>query len=210
MKGERERPRAPGKRYAAFLDPSGGSKDSFCVAVAHAEGDVGVLDCAREIRPPFDPDAATREIADLLKSYGIMRATSDKYAGAWVVERFQKYGITVEQSAQPKSDLYLGLLPLINSKRCRLLDDERLLNQLAGLERTTGRNRDVVDHQKNSHDDVANVCAGVLVHMLGGLDEKQRRENAYTRAIMNNIGDPGAHWNTLLDRVRANNFGRVW
>ena len=36
-----------------FLDPSGGSRDSMVAAVAHAEGDIGILDAIREIRRRF-------------------------------------------------------------------------------------------------------------------------------------------------------------
>jgi hypothetical protein len=60
--------------------------------------------------------------------------------------------------------LYLFLLPLVNSERVELLDDERLINQLTGLERRTSRGgRDSVDHAPGSHDDRANACAGAIV-----------------------------------------------
>ena len=39
--GRRELPRVAGVRYCAFADPSGGSSDSFTLAVAHREGDRG-------------------------------------------------------------------------------------------------------------------------------------------------------------------------
>ena len=39
-------------RYAGFTDPSGGSGDSFTLVIAHKEGELGVMDCIREVRPP--------------------------------------------------------------------------------------------------------------------------------------------------------------
>ena len=48
--------------YSAFADPSGGSSDAFTLAVAHVENGVGILDCLREIRPPFCPEAVVAGI----------------------------------------------------------------------------------------------------------------------------------------------------
>ncbi len=65
-------------------------------------------------------------------------------------------------AARPKSELYVDLLPLINSRRIELLDDARLLNQLCALERRTARgHRDSIDHPPGAHDDLINAVAGV-------------------------------------------------
>jgi hypothetical protein len=42
-----------GVNYQAFVDPSGGTSDSMTLAIAHRQGDIGVLDAVREVRPPF-------------------------------------------------------------------------------------------------------------------------------------------------------------
>lgn len=161
--GRRELPPVPGVNYRAFVDPSGGSADAFTLAIAHDEAASAVLDVIRERRPPFSPDAVVAEFASLLKAYHISRVIGDRYAGEWPRERFAAYGITYEPSAKPKSDLYLELLPLINSRRVELLDADKMISQLSGLERRPARNgRDSVDHAPGAHDDVANVCAGVL------------------------------------------------
>jgi hypothetical protein len=61
-----------------------------------------------------------------------------------------------------KSDLYRDLLPLINSRRLDLVDDPRLLTELAALERRTAcGGRDSIDHAAGGHDDLANAVAGV-------------------------------------------------
>src|SRR5207253_5221193 len=118
----RELPRQAGVTYVGFLDPSGGSADAFTIAIAHKTGECVTLDCLREIRPPFSPDSAAAEFSALLKSYGVLKVQGDKYAGVWPVEVFRKCGITYEQNARPKSELYQGLLPLLNSGRVELLD----------------------------------------------------------------------------------------
>ncbi|MDF0583308.1 terminase large subunit domain-containing protein [Bradyrhizobium yuanmingense] len=155
-------------RYIAFTDPSGGSNDSFTLAVAHRDSDRFVLDAMREVRPPFSPESVVEEFARLLRTYGISRVTGDRYAGEWPREQFRKYGIAYEVSARPKSDLYRDLLPLLNSRRADLLDNSRLATQLVGLERRTARGgRDSIDHSPGGHDDLANCVAGVLTTVAG-------------------------------------------
>jgi hypothetical protein len=53
---------------------------------------------------------------------------------------------------------------MLNSRAVALLDNERLVHQLNGLERRRGRTgRDTIDHAKGGHDDVINAAAGALV-----------------------------------------------
>ena len=51
-----------------MTDPSGGSGDSFTLAIAHKEHELGYLDLTREVRPPFSPEAVVYEFADLLQA----------------------------------------------------------------------------------------------------------------------------------------------
>jgi hypothetical protein len=70
----------------------------------------------------------------------------------------------VRHAEQTRSELYLSILPLINSGVCELLDVPRLVHQLVALERrTSGSGRDSVDHPRGAHDDCANAAAGALV-----------------------------------------------
>lgn len=94
-----ERGPLPGVRYHAFVDPSGGSADSFTLAVAHKQNEVAVIDCLREVRPPFSPEGVVGEFAQLLKSYRIGKVTGDRYAGEFPREQFRKCGISYEVSA---------------------------------------------------------------------------------------------------------------
>lgn len=167
--GIRERAPEQGVRYVGFLDPAGGSgADSMGLAVSHLDKrtGMGVLDCIREVKPPFSPEQVAQDFAATLKSYGITKALSDKYAGGFPVEAFKRNGITLEQSAKPKSDLYRDFLPLLNSKRVDLLDNPRLVTQLSSLERRTARSgKDSIDHAPGAHDDIANVVAGALTNL---------------------------------------------
>jgi hypothetical protein len=150
--------------YTAFVDPSGGSSDSMTLAIAHRQDDRAILDCIREVRPPFSPESVVEEFADTCRSYRVARVTGDRFAGEWPREQFQKRGITYHIAVKSKSDLYVAFLPLLNSRRIDLLDHPIAINQLCSLERRTGRGtgRDVIDHPPKSHDDLANVIAGVL------------------------------------------------
>lgn len=158
------RPPRPGLRYFAFTDPSGGRGDFFTAAISHAEGDVMILDCLLERRAPFNPSEVVSEIAALLRSYGIKEITGDKYAAEWVVEAFTKQRVKYNSSDRDRSSIYLDALPLFTTGRARLVDNQRLMHQFAGLERRTSRvGRDLVDHPPNGSDDCANSAAGALV-----------------------------------------------
>jgi hypothetical protein len=147
----------------AFIDPSGGSADSMTMAIAHVEGDIAVLDAIREVVPPFNPSSVVTDFCDLMKQYKINRCIGDRYAVEWVVSAFAQCGVSYEHSEQNKSELYGGLLPMMNSGKPALLTHDRQRKQLLSLERRTGRGRDVIDHPRNQHDDIANAVAGALV-----------------------------------------------
>ena len=158
------------RRYVAHVDPSGGASDSMTLAIAHLEGDVAVLDCVRERKPPFSPQSVVSEFAEVLKQYNIRSVRMDRYGAAWVREQFMLKGIGCVYSELSASELYLELVPLINSGRAALLDHKKLLAQLGNLERRTSRSgRDFVDHPQGSgfHDDLANSVAGAIVHAAG-------------------------------------------
>jgi hypothetical protein len=162
--GRRELPPVFGVKYRAFVDPSGGSQDSMTLAVAHRAGPRLVLDCVREVRPPFNPSEVVAEFAETLKTYRLSSVVGDRYAGEWPRERFREHGIRYEPSEKTKSEIYAELLPLLNSAAVELLDQPRLTAQLLALDRRTARGgKDSIDHAPGGHDDVVNAAAGVLV-----------------------------------------------
>jgi hypothetical protein len=203
-----ELPPVHGQPYSAFIDVSGGSSDSFTLAVGFAtggnaeippmpRGDLGpggrrvwpseasrvyweprldyperfdqrdeaarVTVCAlREWPAPFDPETVVAEAAQLLRTYGVFEAHADPYSKEWARSTFARYGIKLEQDSPSKTDLYAGLLPLLNSGRIDLLDNPRMIAQLLALDRRTIRGgRESIDHPRHGRDDIVNVVAGL-------------------------------------------------
>jgi hypothetical protein len=176
VEGRRELPPISGVQYSAFTDPSGGSSDSFTLAIGHLEdGNRAVLDCVRERKPPFSPDSAVEEFADLLLSYQVFSATGDRYGGDWVQESFRRHGVSLTASTRTKSEIYRELLPSLNAARIELLDHAPLRQQLLSLERRVARGgKDSIDHPPHAHDDIANSVAGVLVAVLPTAGKKKK------------------------------------
>ena len=151
-------------RYSGFVDPSGGSSDSFTLGIAHKENGIAVLDLVRDVKSPFSPETVVKEFADNLRRYRVTKVVGDRYAAEWPREQFRKHGVAYHPSERTKSEIYLELLAQINSRVVDLLDLPRLTAQLTGLERRTSRGgRDRIDHAPNAHDDLANAVAGAIV-----------------------------------------------
>ena len=114
----------------------------------------------REVKPPFSPDAVVREFASLLKAYGVLAVRGDRYGGTWPRERFCVHGVDYQPAGTSASDLYIELLPVLNSNRAELLDHARLIMQLCQLERhAAGSGKDSIRHPPGGHDDIVN-CRG--------------------------------------------------
>jgi hypothetical protein len=158
-------PSSKSVKYYGFCDAAGGSgQDSFVLGIAHGDGTIAVQDCIREFRPPFSPESVVGALADVLRSYGLSEVTGDAYSGEFVRELFRDKGISYRVSKKSKSEIYIDLLPMLNSGRVALLDHPKMVSQLCSLERRTtrGTGRDIVDHPPNSHDDLINAAAGAL------------------------------------------------
>jgi hypothetical protein len=164
VRGRQELLPAQALSYVAFVDPSGGRRDQFTAAVAHRSGDKAIVDLVKAWKPPFDPSAVTRECAEALKPYRILSITGDNYGGEWPVGEFRKHGITYQLCEFNRSQLYLAMIPVLNSKRCELPDDRRMIEEFRRLERRRGRSgRDTIDHPAyGGSDDIANSVAGAV------------------------------------------------
>jgi hypothetical protein len=159
--GPLELPFDKAHKYFGFVDPAGGGADEYTIAIGHKENDDTVIDLLRGRRGI--PAEITAGYAALLKSYRIRKIVGDRYAGSWPGDEFKKHDIEYSPSEKSKSGLYLDLLPSLNSGRVELPPDDRLVNQLIGLERRTARGgRDSIDHAPGGHDDRANVIAGLV------------------------------------------------
>jgi hypothetical protein len=175
-RGAHERAPISGVKYFGFADPSGGSSDSFTLAVAHREDERIVVDAIRERRPPFSPESVVAEFAGLVKSY---RAglRGDRYAGEWPREAFRRHGVEYMVAGKDRSAIYVEALPLFNSGKVDLLDHQRCASQFCQLQRRTGRGRDVIDHPPGGHDDVCNAVV--------------TRSRQPTRRLMPSLSDIG-------------------
>jgi hypothetical protein len=192
-----------GQRYAGFVDPSGGSSDSFTMAISHRDGERVVIDAIREVKPPFSPESTINDFAVLLKTYRVSMVTGDRYAGEFPRELFRKRGIRYECSELPKSDLFRDLLPKLNAQSIVLPRSDRLINQLSGLERRVSRaGKDSIDHGPGGHDDLANAVAGAA--SLAGL-----RPSASGVYFIADGVSPGPSNDDLGDHYMTRNDDRV-
>jgi hypothetical protein len=168
------RPPQAGRRYVSWIDASSGASDSFACGIGSAHGrDLLMLDCLVEVRAPFNTASATAQVAEVLKSYGLNETMGDDFAKGWVVSELARHGVRFQSrpSEMTRSALYLETISLFSAGRVRLLDNKRLVSQYAALERRVmPGGRDAVDHPNRSghHDDLSNVCAGVLWRLQAG------------------------------------------
>ena len=179
----------PGQHYFGFVDPSGGSSDSMTLAIAHRfrkDGQtIAILDCVREVRPPFSPEATVASFVEVLKSYRVAKVVGDHYGGEFCKEPFRKLGIQYELSDKSKSDIYQSLLASVNSGNVELLDLPKLQAQFVGLERRTARSgRDSIDHAPGAHDDVVNSVCGALALVISGPQPMRISQEALRLASM--------------------------
>jgi hypothetical protein len=166
LQGVFEIPPKEGKRYVGFVDGASGSGggDSMTLGIAFKDGAEIILACLLERRPPFDPEQVTAEFAEVLKRYRVTKVTGDKWAAGFVEAAFRRHQIAYEASADPKSDLYKELTPLMASGVVKLLDNSRMIVQLLALERRTARGgKDSIDHPPRGHDDLINAACGAIV-----------------------------------------------
>jgi hypothetical protein len=163
--------RAPeqGIRYVGYADAASGTgKDAFAFAIGHAVNDAArsvVIDLIRERRPRFVAADVIRELSDLLRNYGIGEIMSDNFAAGFCSDEWARNGIQFRACANNTAENFLFALPLLTSKRARLVDDATLRKQLSGLQRRVVGGHETVGHAQvaSAHDDVAAAVAGCLV-----------------------------------------------
>ena len=165
-----ERAPQPRVQHFAYCDPAGGTgSDSFTLAITHREFDkIGTvhLDLVRERKPRFVPRDVVSEFSRLLKLYNVREVQSDKFAGGFHADEWQRNGVRFKPCDRTTSENYLHALPMFLSGRARLLDNATLRIELAGLERKVqAGGRETVTHAQvaSAHDDVATSVCGALV-----------------------------------------------
>jgi hypothetical protein len=164
-----ERPPEEGIRYVGYADAASGTgKDAFAFAIGHAVNDAArtvVIDLVRERKPRFVAADVIAEYAALLRSYGIGEIVSDNYAAGFSADEWARNGIQFRACANTTAENFLFALPLLTSKRARLVDDATLRKQLSGLQRRVVGGHETVGHAQvaSAHDDLAAAVAGCLV-----------------------------------------------
>src|SRR5262249_26060870 len=139
----------------------------FGLAIGHREGDNIFIDGVWVKQPPFSPQQTVDEFATILRTYHISEVVGDRYSGEWCREVFRRYGINYRVASLARSDLYIALLPLLNSGRIVLPQSDLLTRQLVGLERrATMSGKEQIDHGRNGHDDASNCVAGVAAELI--------------------------------------------
>lgn len=176
IKGRKELLPRNSLSYFGFSDVSGGRSDAAALAIAHREERKVILDFLRVWPAPHNPHEVIGEQADELKRFGLRKVTGDNFAAEFVAAAFRACGIAYTKSDLAKSLLYRELLPVLCSAEIELLDNETLIDQIAGLERRTrSGGNDIIDHPTNGKDDAANAvagvaaCAGQRVRKIGAL-----------------------------------------
>lgn len=166
--GSMEMPYQTGNSYRAFVDMSGGKKDSHSLAIAHrgADGKV-IIDITREVipSPRVKPSDVCVDFAKIIKGYGLSKAVGDAYGAQWVVEGFAKEGITLEKSEKNSSEIYLYCIGPFSNRQVALPDDNRLLAQLKALMRRIvpgGKDKVLSGKTDRSHSDLSNAVCGSI------------------------------------------------
>jgi hypothetical protein len=140
----------------------GGRGDSWAKAISHKEGNKIVIDFVHAWHPSVGVHDITEQSAAIGKFYRCTSTTGDNFAAEWPKEAFAMHGVTYNRCEKPKSDLYLGAIPLMSSKRVELLDNDRVLKEFRRLERKRGRAGKDAVQDGGRHDDLANAVAGAI------------------------------------------------
>jgi hypothetical protein len=195
-----------GVSYVGFIDSASGSgQDSFGLAIGHLKAEMVVIDCLREIKPPFSPEIVSKEFCDLLLSYHISFCLADKYAGEWLSEQFSKNGVRVDQSAKSKSELYTDMLAMLSSRRVALLDHPRSVAQICSLERRNrSGGRASIDSPVGMHEDVANCIAGIISssffkYNINSMSDSDDEDDSILAARRLRQAKAQSHWPTEYD-----------
>jgi hypothetical protein len=194
VSGRHELPPRAGVRYFAAVDPSGGGPDSFTLAVVHVEvrgpERVVIHDVMRGWRrrgsESIDLQGVVREIAAILRPYGLRTVVGDRYAADWVRQACRAVGVVYQEPQDrsggylDRSGAYLEVEPLFAQGRIELLDHPELVRELKNLER---RHRPggkvVVTHPssgRHHHDDYANALALAAASAMKASGRRPRPE----------------------------------
>jgi hypothetical protein len=147
---------AHGVRVLA-LDPAF-VRDSFAAALACRVGDSTYIEEVRTWEPPVGFGAVMDEVATWARALGPRAVVTDQFAAAPVVEELARRGVqctALPWTAQSKAEAFAGFKARLNTGRLRLVDEGRLVRELAGLTATPTATGFRVDGER---DDVATAA----------------------------------------------------
>jgi hypothetical protein len=168
--------------FTAAVDLSGGTgQDSAALTIGHVEDDGGPevfeQDLLVEVVPPFDPGVMVAEFAGHLARYGVTEVVGDQFSEGFAAAEFRRHGITYTVSARKTAECVLDSLAIINTHRCRLLENSKARRQWLNLKRdyASGGRPTILERGGKHHDDLAVVTARGIVAALGLGEEEVRR-----------------------------------
>jgi len=141
VRGRGELPRVNDGVYAAAVDPAF-KKCDFALAILHrtCEGLI-IMDRVAcwtgSKKAPLGFERVCREIADILREYGIDNLQGDQYAAPAIQQEFLKLGLTYKEltfTRQSRPRLFNNLKHLIIQRKIEILEHPDLLRQLRALE----------------------------------------------------------------------------
>jgi hypothetical protein len=162
--GRRQLPRVSDGVYVAAVDPAFKQSD-FALAIAHrtSAGLIVVDRVARwtgSTKAPLGFERVCREIAEILREYGIDHLEGDQYAAAAIQQEFQKLGLTYKEvtfNRQTRPRLFNNLKHLLQQRRIELLDQPEPLRQLRSLEESLAADGGIDVRPDYGKDDLAIV-----------------------------------------------------
>jgi hypothetical protein len=153
-----------GTTYYIFADPSEGlhkGDDSMTIGVSHGVEDSVVVDFLQEFKPPFKPKHVISQVVEICSRYRVSTITEDSHAIGWISDQLEPHGISVEKSKLNKSQIYAKFAVLAGDELVSLPADQRLREQLMGLQRFNQEGGLLkIDHLPRSKDDLANSACG--------------------------------------------------
>jgi len=173
VQGRKELPHVSNGTYAAAVDPAFKQSD-FGLAIAHrtSEGLIVLDHVARwtgSKKAPLGFERVCREIADILRGYGIDNVQGDQYAAAAIQQEFLKLGLSYREvtfTRQTRPQLFNNLKHLLSQRKIELLDEPALLRQLRSLEEYKAADGGIDVRPEYGKDDLAIVLGLCAFELL--------------------------------------------
>jgi hypothetical protein len=163
---EQIRPYVIGLHYLAFADEGGGGPggDASTLCIVHRDANQRVIvDGVWRWPAPFSCQGVIAAKCRILREYHVTKVVGDKWGGDLIPDLYMSNGLSFDNTAPPKSQIYAEFLTILNARGCRLTSDPVLRTELLALERRTRwGGAESIDHPDGQHDDAVNAVAGAV------------------------------------------------